>query len=86
MNTCSCGGIFYKSTNIAVVGTDLVITLDKTVVPRNLEKMTQWYFQKEICKKTLLTLHTSAVSLQKYYCDPDWDNFNITIQHLNTKL
>lgn len=48
--------------------------------------MTQWYFQKEICKKTLLTLHTSAVSLQKYYCDPDWDNFNITIQHLNTKV
>lgn len=38
MSTCSCSGIFYKSTNVAVVGTDLVITLDKTVIPRNLEK------------------------------------------------
>lgn len=39
MNACSCSGIFYKSTNVAVVGTNLVITLNKTIVPRNLERV-----------------------------------------------
>lgn len=39
MSTCSCSGIFYKSTNVAVVGSNLVVTLNKTTVPRNLERV-----------------------------------------------
>lgn len=35
---CSCkSGVFYKSSTVAVTGDNLVVTLDKNIVPQNLE-------------------------------------------------
>lgn len=46
----------------------------------------QWYFQQDIAKKTLVTIHASMCSLDHYYLGTDWDSNNITIKTLNTEL
>ncbi len=40
---------------------------------------------KDIAPKPLVILHTTAVSLNEYYTNTDWDSTNITITHLNTQ-
>lgn len=42
-----------------------------------------WYFQKDLSKIPLLTLHASTCSLDHYYTGTDWDSNNITITCLN---
>lgn len=52
--------------------------------PEQLE--TKWYFQTDLVKTPLLTLYTSACSLNHYYTDPTWMSNNITLTHINTKI
>lgn len=47
---------------------------------------TKWYFQTDLVKTTLVTLYTSACSLNHYYTDPTWMSNNITFTHINTKI
>lgn len=46
----------------------------------------KWYFQVDMYKTPLLTIHTSAVSLDNYFIKPDKKNHNITFYSLNTEL
>nr|UGV34505.1 MAG: ORF1 [TTV-like mini virus] len=43
-----------------------------------------WYFQKDISKIPLVTIHAATCSLDHYYTGTDWDSNNITITCLNT--
>lgn len=44
---------------------------------------TKWYFQKEIAKIPLVTIHAAACSLDHMYTGTNWDSNNITITCLN---
>lgn len=46
----------------------------------------KWYFQHDIAKKPLIVFHTAATTLDSWYIAPTWENTNITIKTINTKL
>lgn len=52
--------------------------------PQQLEN--RWYFQRDLLKTPLVTLYAAGVSLKNYYVNPEWDNNNITLTHLNTQV
>lgn len=47
------------------------------------QMMTQWYFQKDICKLPLFMLTTTAVDLLYPFCNPHAESNNITVYSLN---
>nr|UGV34268.1 MAG: ORF1 [TTV-like mini virus] len=48
--------------------------------------MNKWYFQKDICNMTLLSLHTAPCSLSHTFIDTQSESNNISIKHLNTTV
>lgn len=47
---------------------------------------TKWYFTRDISNKPLLKIQSSVASFQHYYTATNWENNNISIKFLNTKL
>lgn len=58
----------------------------KIFIPPADQFMNKWYFQKDICNLTLLTLHASVCSLLHTFIDTKSESNNISIKHLNTTV
>nr|UGV36493.1 MAG: ORF1 [TTV-like mini virus] len=58
----------------------------KIWVPPPTQLENRWYFQQNIAKTPLLMTRATAMSVNKFYIDPDHINTNLTIHTLNVSL
>nr|UGV39134.1 MAG: ORF1 [TTV-like mini virus] len=58
----------------------------KVFVPPPPQLQNKWYFQTDMYKTSLMTIHCSACSLQNYFLKPNTLSDNITFTSLNTFL